>query len=109
MGSLYYGTGRFAVEIDDRPLAHVKVALLLLLREGYGVAFTFTPSQAHGGGRDTLWISPTTDIRFFFSGGRSPSINDEWVREIVETAHSPTGMRLIPEPSEQHSLTTATG
>lgn len=109
MGSLYYGTQRFAVDLDDRPLAHVKVALLILLREGYGVAFSFTPSPSQGGGRETLWISPSTDIRFFFSGGRSPTINDEWVREIVETAHSPTGMRLIPEPSDLQTLSTATG
>lgn len=109
MGYLYYGSHRHAVEIDDRPLAHVKEALLLLLREGHGVAFSVTIPTSQGGGRETLWISPTTDIRFLFSGGRSPTLNESWVQAIVEAARSQTGMHMVPEPTELAAVAYATG
>ncbi len=46
MGYLYYGTTGYAIEVDDRPLAHLKIALLTLLRAGQSVAFSFPRSQS---------------------------------------------------------------
>ncbi|KRA24889.1 hypothetical protein ASD65_10965 [Microbacterium sp. Root61] len=97
MGYLYYGNDSYAVEIDDRPLAHLKIAILSLLRAGKSVAFTFDRSAAAGSGRETLWISPSTDIRFRFNGSRVPRINEPWLRSIIATAGTPTGLRLIAE------------
>lgn len=109
MGYLYYGSHRHAVEIDDRPLAHVKEALLRMLREGHGVAFSVALPASQGGGRETLWISPTTDIRFLFSGGRAPILNETWVRAIVDAARSHTGMHMVAEPTELSAVAYATG
>lgn len=97
MGYLYYGNAGYAIEIDDRPLSHLKVAVLSLLRAGKSFAFTFARSPRVGSGRETLWITPATDIRFLFAGSRSPRINEFWVREIIETAATPVGMHLTPE------------
>ena len=99
MGLLYYGTNSYAVEMDDRPLAHLKVAMLRLLRAGKCMAFTFDRSAELGSGRETLWISPSTEIRFRFLGGRPPRINESWVRSIIATADSPTGLRMVTEPA----------
>lgn len=99
MGFLYYGTNSYAVEMDDRPLAHLKIAMLSLLRAGKCMAFTFDRSAELGSGRETLWISPSTEIRFRFLGGRPPRINEPWVRTIIATADSPTGLRMVSEPA----------
>lgn len=100
MGFLYYGNNAYAVEIDDRPLAHLKIAILSLLRAGRCMAFTFDRPQDMGSGRETLWISPSTEIRFRFNGSRPPRINEHWALSIIATADSPTGLRMIDEPVE---------
>ena len=101
MGFLYYGNNSYAIEIDDRPLAHLKIAVLSLLRAGQCVAFSFDRSVELGGGRETLWISPSTEIRFRFHGSRSPRINETWARSIIATARTPSGLRLVPEPVQE--------
>lgn len=99
MGFMYYGSQSHELEIDDRPLAHLKIALLSMLRAGHSVAYSMSRPVGQGSGRETLWISPGTDLRFRFTGGRSPSINDDWVRSIIASASTSSGMRICPEPS----------
>ena len=70
MGFMYYGSQSHELEIDDRPLAHLKIALLSLLRAGHSVAFSTSRPAGQGSGRETLWISPATDLRFRFVDGR---------------------------------------
>jgi hypothetical protein len=98
VGYIYYGSSEYQVEVDDRALAHLKIAILSMLRSGHSVAFSFENSAAIGGGRETLWINPTSDLRFLFHGSRPPRVNEAWVKAILETAKSPTGMRLMDEP-----------
>jgi hypothetical protein len=99
MGVMYFGSNGYRIEIDDRPLSHLKVALLTLLRADRSVAFSFQRPASAGGGRETLWITPTTELRFRFYGSRPPRINETWVRAIIATADETTGFRLIREPS----------
>lgn len=101
MGYLYYGHNGYSVEIDDRPLAHLKIALLSLLRAGHGVAFCFERSARAGSGRETIWISPSSDIRFVFVGGRPPSINEQWVLDMIASAKTNTGLHVVPEPARE--------
>ncbi|MCS5718760.1 ATP-dependent DNA ligase [Herbiconiux sp. CPCC 205763] len=99
MGFLFYGTTGFAVEIDDRPLAHLKVAILSLLRADKCVALSFVYPAHSGSGRETMWISPTTELRFRFNGSRPMAINEQWVRMLIETANTGTGLHLVDEPA----------
>ncbi|MCS5721024.1 hypothetical protein N1028_02070 [Herbiconiux sp. CPCC 203407] len=73
------------------------LALLSLLRAGKSIAFSFERAPDLGSGRETLWVCPSTDIRFRFNGSRPPRIDEQWVRAIIATAESPTGLRLIDE------------
>lgn len=100
MGFLYYGNNSYSLEMDDRPLAHLKIAVLSLLRAGKGVAFSFDRPVSRGSGRETLWMSPSIELRFRFTGSRSPQINESWVRLIMGTADSHTGLRLVTEPTK---------
>ncbi|MFB9285251.1 DUF7882 family protein [Pseudoclavibacter helvolus] len=104
MGFMYYGSQSHELEIDDRPLAHLKIALLSLLRAGHSVAFSTSRPAGQGSGRETLWISPATDLRFRFVDGRLPAINDQWVRAIIGSADSAAGMRICPEPAHANPL-----
>lgn len=99
MGFFYFGAQGHELEIDDRPLAHLKIALLSLLRAGKSVALTITRPVSQGGGRETLWISPSTDLRFRFIGGRAIAIDEAWVHAIIATADTPTGLRLCSPPT----------
>jgi hypothetical protein len=101
MGYLYYGTSAYAVEVEDRTLAHVKVAMLTLLRRNQGIAFSFPRSVDAGSGRETLWISPSTDLRFQFFGSRPPRINDSWVRAMINSAGARTGLTVVDEPQDE--------
>ena len=105
MGYLYYGNNSYAIEIDDRPLAHLKIVILTLLRAGRSVAFTFDRPLCDGSGRETLWISPSCEIRFRFNGNRAPSVNETWLRSIFATADTPTGLRLVTEPLKADPVT----
>jgi hypothetical protein len=105
MGYLYYGNNSHAIEIDDRPLAHLKITILTLLRAGRSVAFTFDRPLCDGSGRETLWISPSSEIRFRFNGNRVSSINETWLRSIFATADAPTELRLVTEPLEAVLIT----
>ncbi|GAB3306154.1 DUF7882 family protein [Pseudoclavibacter terrae] len=98
MGYMYFGNQSHELEIDDRPLTHLKIALLSMLRAGHSVAFSIQHPVSAGGGRETFWITPHTDLRFKFIGGRSISISEEWVKLLIASASSPAGMRLCPEP-----------
>jgi hypothetical protein len=97
MGYLAYGDDKHPIEIEDRALAHLKIAILSLLRANKSVAFSYTRSVSEGSGRETLWLNPMSQIRFHFNGSRPPRINDAWVRAILATASASTGLLLIPE------------
>jgi hypothetical protein len=108
MGFLYYGNDSYAIEIDDRRLAHLKIALLTLLRAGKSIAFSFERPIELGSGRETLWISPSTNLRFRFNGSRPPTVNETWVRAMIATAGAPTGLRLVDEPDDVPAVELAT-
>lgn len=100
MGFLYYGNNSYAIKIDDRPLTHLKIVLLSLLRAGKSVAFCFETPHDADSGRETLWISPSTEIRFRFNGSRAPRVNEQWLQLIIATADTSSGLRLVAEPAE---------
>ncbi|WP_146080613.1 MULTISPECIES: ATP-dependent DNA ligase [unclassified Pseudoclavibacter] len=103
MGFLYYGSSDHSVEINDRALAHLKIAMTGLLRAGQSFAFSHPRPVSRGGGRETLWISPSIELRFRFLGSRLPNVNADWLRAIIDTADSHAGMRLTPEPQTERA------
>jgi len=63
-------------------------------------AGSFIRPARMGSGRETLWVSPSTDIRFRLNGSRPPRINETWVHAIIATAGSPTGLQITVESVE---------
>ena len=48
-------------------------------------------------GARTVWVSPSSLLVFAYADGR-PQINRAWLEALVETANTPTGLRVVPEP-----------
>lgn len=100
MGKFIYGTPAIAVDFDDRVLAHLKVVILSKVRRGESFTFSWEYTVASGSGHSSIWIHPTIPLQFDFLGSREPSLNRAWVEELVKLSNTPSGLRVVPEPSE---------
>ncbi|GLK15695.1 hypothetical protein [Herbiconiux flava] len=98
MGTLIYG-GDFEIEIDDRMLAHLKIVIIGKLRRAESCALSWTVAKAQGSGRETIWINPSTALRFRFDTADRHPINPEWVAAIAETANR-GDIQLVSEPAK---------
>ncbi len=95
MARFRYGPGEW-VELDDRILAHLQVVMLSKLRRSESFAFNW--QEPDGSGRITIWIHPTADLRFQYSGSRAPELNRAWLEELSVLANSSSGLHVVPEP-----------
>ena len=94
MGTMYYGGTAMPIRIDDRALAHLKVVVATKLRrnESFGLSI-----ERADGGRSTVWISPSSTLQFRFDSA-THEINRQWLDELIDSANTTTGMRILPEP-----------
>ncbi|WP_291056768.1 ATP-dependent DNA ligase [Herbiconiux sp.] len=99
MGKFIYGAGGLEIELDDRTLAHVKVAMFSKLRRNESFSFSWQVDLEGGSGRHSIWISPASLIHFHFFGNRPPALNRSWIRQMV-TAANDGDLRLTAEPAE---------
>ncbi|WP_395639646.1 hypothetical protein [Pseudolysinimonas sp.] len=99
MGSLHYGSPSATFEIDDRTLAHVELVVLAKLRRNESFALTIDGAKD---ARQTVWINASSTLRFEF-GSSTPEINREWLDELIDSANTTTGMRILPEPEKKTS------
>lgn len=95
MGTLHYGSPPASFEIDDRSLAHIELVIMAKLRRRENLSFSLIDQKTSL--RQALWISPVTTLRFQYDGPM-PEINRLWLQDLVDTANSSTGLRLVPEP-----------
>ena len=97
MGTLFYGAGRLAINLDDRVLAHLQIAISTKLRRHETFMLNWRDNEAVGDGRSGVWIGPDTDLHFKYSGSRFPEINTDWVNSLVASASTPLGLQLHDE------------
>jgi len=100
MGRLIYNSSHRELEIDDRTLAHLRVAILGKLRRSESFAFTWEHGVEHGSGRTTLWLHESIPLQFVFNGNRPPKLNRLWIEHLLLQANSTGGLQWVPEPSE---------
>lgn len=99
MGRLTY-EGSQKVEIEDRALTHLQIVITAKLRRGEPFALSWKDDISTGGGRSTVWVNAQSALVFKYHGGRQPSINRAWIEALTQTANSPAGLYLVPEPPE---------
>ena len=100
MGTLYYGTARTPIEIEDRALAHLKFVVLAKLRRNEGFGFSWTKTPDAGSGRSTVWMSPSVALQFEFATAGRPPLNRTWLEALTQQAATSAGLTLIEEPAE---------
>jgi hypothetical protein len=98
MGTLTYDVVS-KVEFDDRTLVHLQIVIGSKLRRGESFSLSWT-KEPQGTGRTTIWMHPAIPLVYEFRDGKTPPINREWLNALMETANSPTGLRLVPEPPD---------
>jgi hypothetical protein len=101
LGKFIYGTPSISVEFDDRVLAHLKVVILAKLRRQESFTFSWEYTSAQGSGHSSIWLHPAIPLQFDFYGKKDPTLNRLWLEEMVQLANTPSGLRIIPEPSGQ--------
>ncbi len=94
MGHLHYGSPATSFEIDDRTLTHVELVVLAKLRRNESFALTVDGEK---GARQTLWVNASSTLRFEL-GSAITEINRVWLDELIDSANTTTGMRILPEP-----------
>lgn len=100
MGLLIYANFTPGVEIDDRPLTHLKVVIQAKLRRHESFGFSWNNGVGLGGGRSSVWLDTAIPLRFVFFGSKPLQLNRTWLAELAISANSPAGLYLLPEPTD---------
>ncbi|MEO6826083.1 MAG: ATP-dependent DNA ligase [Microbacteriaceae bacterium] len=67
---------------------------LTKLRRHESFAISWRDDSEIGDGRSTVWITPSTDLHFKYSGSRQPMIEKERVEEMAAASNSTHGIQL---------------
>jgi hypothetical protein len=94
VGRLLYGSPPVAFDLDDRVLAHVEIVVLAKLRRNESFAFSLA---GKGDARTSIWVSPASDLQFEYTIANH-KINRAWLELLIESANTPAGLRVSPEP-----------
>jgi hypothetical protein len=105
MGTLQYDG--VLVEFDDRLLAHLQIVIVQKIRRGESFLMSWRDSADTGDGHSAIWIHPTQNLYFKFVGSRNPTINQDWLDQLMLSANSPRGLLVMREGSRAESSTDA--
>ena len=92
VGTLYYGDSGTPVEIEDRALAHLKIAITTKLRRGESFMLSWRHASGEPRGRSSLWLHPAIPLRFVFEEVEAPELSREWIEELMRSANSGGGI-----------------
>ena len=101
MGKFIYNSSQREIEIDDRVLAHLRVAILNKLRRSESFAMTWEHGVENGSGRTTFWLHESIPLQFVFSGNRAPKLNRLWIEQLLLAANSTAACSTCPSPTRQ--------
>ncbi len=97
MGTLHYGRSGVELQVSDRLLAHLQLAINSKLRRGQGFSLSWTIPVEQGSGRMTVWIDASISLRYHYDQTTVPVINRQWVEHFITRANSPQGLELSDE------------
>jgi len=109
VGTLYYGDSGTPIGIEDRALAHLKIAITTKLRRGESFTLSWQHAEDQPRGRSTLWLHPSIPLRFVFDEPVAPELSRSWIEELMRSANSTGGIRLVPEQLDTDPITSVPG
>jgi hypothetical protein len=98
MGKMLYGDSEIVIEFDDRALAHLQIVIGSKLRRGESFFFSWKDDVAIGDGRSSIWLDQSIPLYFKYFGGKRPTINAAWIKDLADSANSGQGLVFSPEP-----------
>jgi hypothetical protein len=101
MGTLFYADQ--AIEMDDRTLAHLKMAVVTKLRRGESFTLSWVHAENQPVGRTTIWMHEAIPLRFEFEEAEPPALHREWIESILRSANTTGGIQLTAEQLETGS------
>jgi hypothetical protein len=104
MGMLFYGAAEDPIHIEDRALAHLKVAIATKLRRQESFTLSWRHPDGEAQGRSTIWLHPSIPLRFVFDEVETPQLNARWLQELMLNASSSGGICLVDEVEEGTTL-----
>ncbi|MFF2273582.1 hypothetical protein ACFVTX_14990 [Agromyces sp. NPDC058136] len=106
MGTLYYGDSGTPIGIEDRALAHLKVAIITKLRRGESFTLSWRHTDDQARGRSTLWVHQSIPLRFVFDEPETPELSRKWIEDLMRSANSTGGVQLVPEQLDTDPIPT---
>ncbi|WP_165066122.1 DUF7882 family protein [Marisediminicola senii] len=98
MGTFTYDSS-VIVDFEDRLLLHLQIVITAKLRRDESFMFSWSkPDEV--GGRTTVWIDRHVPVSFDFTHSAMPSINRQWVEELMATTHRTSGLQILPEATQ---------
>lgn len=107
VGTLYYGDSGTPIGIEDRALAHLKVAITTKLRRGESFTLSWRHPEEQPRGRSTLWLHPSIPLRFVFDEPVTPELSRSWIEDLMRSANSTGGIQLVPEFLDTEAIVTS--
>ena len=101
MGKILYGDSGIEVVFDDRAMAHLQLVIGAKLRRGESFFFSWNDTPDIGDGRSSIWLHASMPLYFKYFGGKTPSVNREWIETLTLSANSGQGLLLTAEPERQ--------
>jgi hypothetical protein len=103
LGRLTYGSSDISVWMADRDLAHLQlvVGMKLGVKESFFVSWRNEPGT--GIGRSSLWIAPSTVLRFDYERPNMPSIDRDVVMRMLDGSFAVAGLQLDDFASDPNS------
>ena len=98
MGSLIYGNQNIEIAFEDRALMHLQIIITAKLRRHESFIFTWNNSLEVGSGRSAIWLDASSTLYYRYLGNRIPSINKDWIDELMLSANSAGGLFFSAEP-----------
>jgi hypothetical protein len=98
MGMLAYGSPSIEIAFDDRALTHLQIVITAKLRRQESFVFSWADAPEIGTGRSSIWLDPSSTLYYRYFGSRVPSINREWMDQLMESANSGSGLYFTGEP-----------
>jgi hypothetical protein len=92
VGTLYYGSARTPIAIDDRVLAHVKVVITAKLRRNESMLVSWEEPLEKGSGRGSVFVHPTCDLIYRFDGSRQPELDQKLLETMAAESMSSRGL-----------------
>jgi hypothetical protein len=102
MGSISYDG--MIVHVDDRTLTHLQIVIVNKLRRGDTFLMSWRDSLQAGSGRSSIWLHPYVLIHFKFDGSRVPAINEQWLKQLADSAESSRGLIVTTEHGDSPDL-----